>query len=104
MDLFISSATPQKELERIVEAKGISKFFISINGSPQSKDMHIRNILELTNLNKDELVFVGDADQDREAAKSVGVHFIGVGIDNFPKETISVKNLNSLHEVFLKRS
>ena len=42
--LFISSATPQKELVEIIEKKGLSQFFVSVSGSPDTKVDHINNI------------------------------------------------------------
>tara|TARA_A100001234_G_C12553856_1_gene354340 strand:+ start:248 stop:898 length:651 start_codon:yes stop_codon:yes gene_type:complete len=102
-DLYISSATPQKELERIINAKGISKFFMTINGSPEKKDEHIRKIMRSKNFRKEETVFIGDANQDKEAAEITGVHFIGVGMNNFSEDTLKLENLIALNDFIQSR-
>ncbi|MCQ2252395.1 MAG: HAD hydrolase-like protein [Bacteroidales bacterium] len=74
--VFVSSGTPQDEMHRIVEAKGIRHLFSDVLGSPDTKDVHITNILNSLNIKKEEALFVGDATTDRDAAKATGIKFI----------------------------
>jgi HAD superfamily hydrolase (TIGR01549 family) len=75
--LYIVSATPQDELRRIVDLRGISGFFTGTFGSPEKKMDHIRRIIAENNLNPDGVFFVGDAVNDWDAAHKSGVRFIG---------------------------
>ena len=74
--IFVSSGTPQDEMRRIVEAKGIGKYFTEVLGSPDLKAEHVRNMLGKYSISADDALFVGDAITDRDAAKEAGVRFI----------------------------
>ena len=74
--LFIASGTPQNEMDSIVLAKDIGKYFRGIFGSPASKAEIVNNILTKYSLDKDEIIFVGDALSDKLAAEETGVKFI----------------------------
>ena len=75
--LYIVSATPQEELERIVKQKGISRYFSGVFGSPAKKIDHIIRILTENNLSPEDVLYVGDAINDWEAARKSGIRFIG---------------------------
>lgn len=74
--LFIASGTPQEELNNIVSFKWLSQYFKGIFGTPLTKTEIIKNILRNYNLNNKEVVFVGDAESDKIAAKNSGINFI----------------------------
>ncbi|VVB88578.1 Phosphoglycolate phosphatase [uncultured archaeon] len=74
--LFIASGTPQEELDDIIYFKGLSKYFISVFGTPATKTEIVNNILKEYNLEKDKVVFIGDAESDKRAAEETGIHFI----------------------------
>lgn len=74
--IFVSSGTPQDEMRRIVSAKGLDRYFTSVFGSPDTKDMHIRAMLQKYGIEPSEALFVGDATTDRDAARATGVHFV----------------------------
>ena len=73
---FISSATPENELKIITNKLNISKFFEKIYGSPISKKDHIKKIIKLYNLNKKNVLFLGDALADYKAASWNNINFI----------------------------
>ena len=73
---FISSATPENELRIIINQLNISKFFKKIYGSPVSKKDHIKKIIKLYNLNKGNVLFLGDAIADFKAASFNNINFI----------------------------
>jgi Predicted phosphatases len=76
---------------------------MAINGSPEKKDEHIRKIMRSKNFRKEETVFIGDANQDKEAAEITGVHFIGVGMNNFSEDTLKLENLIALNDFIQSR-
>jgi HAD superfamily hydrolase (TIGR01549 family) len=76
-ELYVASATPEAELRRIVEARGLAGFFNSVHGSPRTKSEIVGEILETRGLEPEEVVFVGDAMTDLLAARESGVGFVG---------------------------
>jgi len=76
-ELYVASATPEEELRRIVEARDLTAFFTAVHGSPRTKAEIVREILEGRGLSPEEVVFVGDAITDLQAARETGVGFVG---------------------------
>lgn len=74
--LFVSSGTPQDEMRRIVEAKGLDRYFCDVLGSPNTKVEHIQMMLKKYSLQKSKALFVGDATTDRDAARDCGIYFV----------------------------
>jgi len=74
--LFIVSGTPEEEMRHIAEARGTARYFDGIYGSPLTKAELVREILKGNGLSPDEVVFVGDAMTDYNAAMETGVGFI----------------------------
>jgi HAD superfamily hydrolase (TIGR01549 family) len=74
--LFISTGTPQNEINEILLKKRMKKYFVSIYGSPADKTDHIEDIIKKTAYKKDEVIFIGDADTDIVAAKISNVRII----------------------------
>lgn len=103
-DLYISTGTPQKEINQIVKKRKLNKYFVNIYGSPVNKKTHIKNILEKGNLKKNEVIFVGDAKNDYEAAKKANIRFIGVGYNMFfsAKKVEVIRNLSELENIIKK--
>jgi len=73
---FIASGTPEEELRNIINHRQLNRFFREIHGSPKQKDEIIGDILDRYHFQKEEVVFVGDAESDCTAAERVGVFFI----------------------------
>ena len=76
-DLYVASATPEQELARIVEARGLASFFAGVGGSPRTKEEIVREVLDEGGLDPSEAVFIGDAMTDLLAARATGVPFVG---------------------------
>lgn len=74
--LFVASATPEQELNRIVEARGLAEFFAGVYGSPRTKDEIVREILANERLDPSEALFIGDAMSDLRAAQATGLPFV----------------------------
>lgn len=73
---FLLSATPQEEMEKIVQKRHMSHFFKAIYGSPAKKSYAVRDILIRENLKPAQVLYIGDALSDYRAAKACAVNFI----------------------------
>lgn len=99
--LYVASATPQEELERIVEKRNMTKYFKAVYGSPISKAEHITTVLKANNWAPEQLVMIGDTMSDYKAADQVGTAFVGRLVDPknpspFPEGTIALPDLTEL--------
>ena len=73
---YIISGTPQDEIEHIVGARGLSKYFQGVYGSPTDKAFWANKIIMQEKLNSAKTFFIGDAMSDYEAAKENGLIFV----------------------------
>jgi len=73
---WIVSATPENEIIKIAEKRGIAGFFVKIYGSPEKKPNIVKKIFTDYNISKNETVFLGDAMSDLEAAKNNNIDYI----------------------------
>jgi len=103
LPLIVVSATPGPELERILESRGLSRYFAEVHGSPRTKDVIVRGVLERYGWRPDQVLFVGDMPADYEAAVAAGVPFVGrvpSGTPScFPATTRTITDLNELSSV-----
>jgi phosphoglycolate phosphatase-like HAD superfamily hydrolase len=75
--MHIVSASDQKELREICNNIGINKFFKSILGSPISKVINVKNLINQNNYNTKDIILIGDSLNDRDAAISNNINFSG---------------------------
>ncbi len=103
-DFFISTGTPREEIEIILEMKNLRKYFREVYGSPEKKAIHVKKILEKHNYEKDEVVFIGDALTDRNAARTNGIFFIGrfTTTEEIKKEKYIFNDFYELKEIINK--
>jgi phosphoglycolate phosphatase-like HAD superfamily hydrolase len=98
--LFVVSGTPQDELTRIIERRGLARWFAEVHGSPPEKATTIRAILARRDLDPGAVLFVGDAAADWRAAQEIGLRFIGRLADAkpspFPPGTPVISDLTQL--------
>jgi Predicted phosphatases len=91
--MFLVSATPQNELESILEKRCMDRFFKEVYGAPIRKTQILKKILKDENRTPEEMLYIGDTTEDQQSAKSLGIHFIGRKSD---------RNLNNIVDlVFL---
>jgi len=76
--LFINSATPEADLQPIVQARRLSRLVAGIFGCPATKAENLRHILILLGVPPRDLVVVGDGADDHAAAEQTGCPFIPV--------------------------
>ncbi len=100
MPFYVASATPEEELRRIVENRGMNKYFKGIYGAPKKKSEHIFAVMSANNYSAERVLMVGDAMTDYDAAVSAGVHFIGRKLQGqcapFPDGTAIINDLSEL--------
>lgn len=74
----VNSATPAEPLEEIVRARGWAAHFRAVFGAPGTKVENLWLAARTLNLRPEEILHVGDGDNDRKAAREFGCPFIGV--------------------------
>jgi len=98
--LFIASSTPEDELQYLVKARGLQKYFHGMYGAPSKKSEITLRIIEKEEIKKKEALFVGDSTADYIEAKKAGVPFIARAADlantPFPAGVKTVRDLNEL--------
>jgi len=73
---YIVTGTPQNEIELILKALEINHLFDGVYGSPKNKIEISQQIKDLEHLNNNQVVFIGDATTDYNAAKHFKFNFI----------------------------
>ena len=74
---YLVSATPQAELNIIIEKRKLSAYFKKAFGAPIKKIDVLEQIMVSEKALVDEMLFIGDSPEDQNAAESLGIHFIG---------------------------
>ena len=77
--LAVNSATPIKELIKIIEKRGEFFFFDSICGFPYNKQKNLKILLKKHNIKNKDAIFFGDSLQDYLSAKKMNIDFVWVG-------------------------
>jgi phosphoglycolate phosphatase-like HAD superfamily hydrolase len=80
--MYVASATPEDALRRAVTTRGWSGFFEGVYGRPSRKPEILRRICAAHALTGHAVAMIGDRSADRDAARALGCHFIGVGEDS----------------------
>ncbi|MBF0319034.1 MAG: HAD family hydrolase [Nitrospirae bacterium] len=73
---FVSTATPQGEIEEIIRRRHMQGYFKAVHGAPKKKSGIVGEILATHGINAAVAVYVGDAMSDYKAASANGVPFI----------------------------
>lgn len=89
---FLLSATPQEEIERIIQKRHMGHFFQAIYGAPTKKSYAVRDILIRENLKPIQVLYIGDALSDYRVAKDCAVNFIA----RIDKNGFVFKDINCL--------
>ena len=103
-DFAIVSGSDQTELRSICKKRKIDHFFKSILGSPIEKKENIAALLSDLNWQHKKSLYVGDSNNDLEAAKANNLAFLGrcSGLVDWQNSDVRfISDLSSLHE-FLK--
>lgn len=90
---FLVSATPEKEIKKIVKIKNLKRFFKEIKGSPRSKEDNIKDLISKYKIDREKAVFFGDSVNDLNAAEQNNIKFIGI---NYAGPRSDFKNFSEL--------
>lgn len=72
---WVITGTPTTEIELIAEKRKLTSFFVGLYGSPNNKRYWTEYLIEKHKLNRDEILFLGDATTDMDAADFSKTHF-----------------------------
>lgn len=73
---WVITATPTEEIKDIITEKGWADLFAGVYGSPNKKNRWTKHIIDSKELSPSNVVFVGDALADKNAAEEAGITFI----------------------------
>jgi phosphoglycolate phosphatase-like HAD superfamily hydrolase len=76
---YVASGSPQADMDKNLGPRGILDGFAGVYGSPPAKAELLRRIIRNNGYNPAEVLMVGDARTDLEAAQSNGTLFYGRG-------------------------
>lgn len=75
--LYLASVTPQADLDQILEARGLTRFFRKAYGCPPwTKPKAILDAMHMEKTPPESVVLIGDSSGDQKAAAEAGVDFI----------------------------
>jgi phosphoglycolate phosphatase-like HAD superfamily hydrolase len=75
-DFYVVTGTPQEDIDIICERLGINQYFKGVYGAPDAKASLVEKAIKERCYSKDELLFVGDALADYEAAQKNHIEFL----------------------------
>lgn len=96
--LYIASATPISELTYTLVQRYLDHLFDDFYGNPQNKFEMLSQIAALQNVDRSEMVFVGDSIDDLKIAKQFGCFFIGRISDyQFTSDIVQFNTMNEIN-------
>ena len=95
-DFSIVSGSDEKELREVCKHRGLHSSFKQILGSPTPKEENIATLLKHFQWEKKSTVYIGDSNNDYDAAKINGISFIGRCSGLVDWEHMNVKYITDL--------
>ncbi len=92
---YAVSATPDKELQQIMAARGLLPFFRKVRGWPPDKSRLITEEIPSGGFEAAQCILVGDSDEDHRAAKRASVPFILFGASTPDGQQSNVSRITS---------
>lgn len=90
-NFWIISGTAFDDMRLITKKKGLDRYFKDVYGSPQSKSFWAKEIINEHNINPSEIIFLGDAMADYDAAQNNSVKF---ALREHHENLVLFKNIN----------
>jgi len=78
VDMHVVSGTPEDELRRVIEARGLARFFQSVWGAPATKPVAFDRILRDNGYAAASVVAIGDSMTECWAAEQLAIPFLGI--------------------------
>lgn len=96
--LYISSATPEDELNDLVNQRGFSRYVKKAFGAPERKEVHLEEILTIEGHLPRSVLCVGDTVADERIAIEKGCTFLGISrcLDADGFSSLTFVNMNEL--------
>jgi len=95
-DFFILSGTPQKELEILIKARNMEKYFKEVIGTPPEKPKSIKSIVERNYYEPPQTLYIGDSYSDWVDARTANINFLGLTKEEiFPKGVKTIKDFSN---------
>lgn len=85
--MHVISGSDQNELRFLCHELGISKYFISVLGSPTPKTKLVESVLKENKYSNEQTIFIGDSINDYYAAKDNNIFFMGYNNNEIEKKT-----------------
>lgn len=101
--VVLSSATPLANLVSILSARGWSKLFAQVGGSPSNKVQTLERLMQTQGFRATEIAIVGDGADDRASATAVGCAFFPVGEARGATGPETVYTLGALESLLLQQ-
>ncbi|MEN6576878.1 MAG: HAD-IA family hydrolase [Phycisphaerales bacterium] len=98
-EFAIISGSDQEELRQVCRARGIDQYFRAILGSPKEKKENIAVLLSQEKWDPRTCLYVGDSQNDHDAAVEAGIDFIGRSSGVRDWGTLDVVSIPTLHEL-----
>jgi len=89
-EVYISSNTPREPLTELVQKRDWDSWLHGIYGYPDTKQDTLRRICSEKGFDPAEILVVGDAESDREAAEAVGCRFFRAGSESSLNDLLSL--------------
>jgi len=98
-EFAVISGSDQQELREVCRVRGIDRYFREILGSPSEKKENIEGLLARQNWDPEACLYVGDSQNDYQAAMDTGIGFIGRNSGVRDWSTFDVVSVSTLHEL-----
>ena len=97
VSMHVVSGMPEDDLKIVIERRGLSQYFRTVSGSPQSKHVAFLAIMQMENAEASECLAVGDSLTEFHAARKIGIPFLAIiapdMADLFPADTQKTSDL-----------
>lgn len=94
-NLHIASGADENDLKYICDKLNLTKFFLSINGSPVIKSKLVSIIMINNEYKEEETILIGDSINDYDAAKENNINFYAYNNKFLDKNFNYIKNLEN---------
>lgn len=78
LSLILNSATPETQLKKVLGSRAFSSLISAAYGAPATKVENLNAIIKDRGCDPRDVLFVGDGDDDLQAAQRTDCHFVGV--------------------------